>query len=115
MAWHDRWEAKRYALTAFWLLLMASLIASQIASRMTSLIRYALAKLRETGTKLKEPALSHAFDHWAADTASAQHDAAWAALQAQSKTLEAQLRQTRFENKKGTMRHVAQVISTDGH
>ena len=86
-----------------------------MTSRMASLIRYALAKLRETGTKLKEPALSHAFDHWAADTASAQHDAAWGALQAQSKTLEAQLRQTRFENKKGTMLHVAQVIGTDGH
>jgi hypothetical protein len=29
--------------------------------------------------------------------------------------LEAQLRQARFENKKGTMLHVAQVIGTDGH
>ena len=95
--------------------LITSLMTSLMTSRMASLIRYALAKLRETGTKLKEPALSHAFDHWAADTASAQHDAAWGALQAQSKTLEAQLRQTRFENKKGTMLHVAQVIGTDGH
>ena len=94
---------------------MAPLIASLMTSLMTSLIRYALAKLRETGTKLKEPALSHAFGYWAADTASAKQDAAWVALQAQSKSLEAQLRQTRFETKKGTMLHVAQVITTDYH
>ena len=54
-------------------------------------------------------ALSHAFGYWAADTASAKQDAAWVALQAQSKSLEAQLRQTRFETKKGTMLHVAHI------
>ena len=45
-----------------------------MTSLMTSLIRYALAKLRETGTKLKEPALSHAFGYWAADTGEGARD-----------------------------------------
>lgn len=79
-AWLDRWQAKAYAVN----------------------------RLRECGNKLREPALASAFAFWVADHGEQKRIRAWQELEAQSKSIEAQLRQARYESKQMSMLKVAQ-------
>jgi len=58
---------------------------------------YVVQRLREVGNKLRAPSMAAAFGHWLAAIDEAQRGAAMAELEKQSKSLEAQLRQARFE------------------
>lgn len=69
-AWHELWEAKTSA----------------------------MAKLQSCGNKLSKPEIAGAFDFWAADFHKAKQARAMAELEAQSNSLEAQLRQAKCES-----------------
>ena len=58
---------------------------------------YALQRLREVGNRFRSPELSNAFAFWQSDFENEKHRAEKALLEKQSKSLEAQLRQARFE------------------
>ena len=58
---------------------------------------YAMERLREVGNKFKAPELSNAFGFWADDVAEGKRQKHLMAIENQSKSLEAQLRQARFE------------------
>jgi len=80
-AWHELWEAKRYA----------------------------MARLQACGNKLRAPAMETAFSFWQSEQLEAKRVADWQQLEAQSKSLEAQLRHARYEIKQTTMIRTAQV------
>ena len=70
---------------------------------------YSMARLKQCGNKLKTPALATSFAVWAADTAHQKKEAAWRELEAQSNSLEAKLRQSRYESKQMSMIQTAQA------
>ena len=57
---------------------------------------YAMGRLQQCGNKLKTPALATSFGVWVADTEQRKKAAAWKELEAQSNSLEAKLRQSRY-------------------
>jgi len=58
---------------------------------------YVVHRLREVGNKLRAPSMAAAFGHWLVVIDEAKRGAAMAELEKQSKSLEGQLRQARFE------------------
>jgi Ca2+-binding EF-hand superfamily protein len=58
---------------------------------------YAKQRLRQVAVKLQAPQLSSRFDEWARDAAAARQAARQAALELESRSLEMQLRRSRFE------------------
>ena len=58
---------------------------------------YAKQRLRQAAVKLQAPQLSSRFDEWARDAATARQAARQAALELESRSLEMQLRRSRFE------------------
>ena len=70
--------------------------------------RYAMARLQACSNRLRTPALAAAWSFWAKDMAEAQRKAEWDALVAQTQSVEAQLRQARYETKQLGIIRVAQ-------
>ena len=68
---------------------------------------YAMARLREVGNKFKAPELANAFGFWREDVAETKRQAQLASLELQSKSLEHQLRQARWEAGQKTLIQVA--------
>ena len=80
MAWLDLWQAKTYAMN----------------------------RLREVGNKFRKPGVADAFKAWVDDIEEKKRIEAWRELEAQSKSLESQLRRARLETKQTNMVKVAQ-------
>jgi len=68
---------------------------------------YATARLREARNKLSEPELTVAFSYWKAISEQLKGEKAWKELEVQSKSLDASLRRSRYENKQMGMHKVA--------
>ena len=70
--------------------------------------RYATERLQKCSNRLRTPEKAAAWNFWVADFERATRQAAWQELVVQSKSVEAQLRQARYENKQMEMVKVAQ-------
>jgi len=70
--------------------------------------RHAMAKLRASSNRLRTPALAAAWSFWAKDHAEALRQAKYDELVAQTQSVEAQLRQARYEAKQLAIVRVAQ-------
>jgi len=79
-AWHELWAAKLYA----------------------------MQRLQACGNRLRAPAMQTTFGFWQSDQLEAKRVAEWRQLEAQTKSVEAQLRSARYESKQANMVQVAQ-------
>ena len=70
--------------------------------------KYAMDRLRQCGNKFRKPGLTDAFNTWVAIAEEEKRVAAWRELEAQSKSLEAQLRRAKLDTKQTNMVKVAQ-------
>ena len=80
-AWIDLWEAKTFA----------------------------MGRLQQCANRLKAPTLANAFNFWSSETERMRKAAEWERLEAQASSVEAQLRQSRYENKQMALIQTAHV------